>query len=141
MKEVSPTDWTDFSLSEEARDGNLSHPFLDDGAVMMGAPEEPFAAAAATEEQRPQRRIPMIGPVGGEEHVQVVAGGFGIAKLKLNRLTFLNDVADRNRPGSLVCADKVTHQKITAFKAAPMLVDRDADVQSTMGVSAERSFQ
>ena len=70
----------------------------------------------------------MFGPIDGEEYVQVVTRGFCIAKLKLDCLSFLHEVADRDRARLLVCADKIAHQKITAFKAASMLVDGDADV-------------
>lgn len=141
MEKIFPSDRADLTLGKEARDGDLSHPFSHDGAVMMGASEEPFSTTAATEEERSQRWMPVLGPVGGKEHVQVVACGFRIAKLKLNRLTFLNQVADRDRPRFLVCSDKIAHEKITALEAAPMLVDGNAEVQRPVGVPALRSFQ
>jgi hypothetical protein len=83
----------------------------------------------------------VLRPIGGKEHVQIVAGGFRIAKLKLNRLSFLNEVADRDGSCLLVCTDKIAYQKVTTVKTTPMLVDGDADVQSPMSLAALWAFQ
>ena len=53
MEEIFSADGSDLALSKESRDGDLSQPFLHDGAVMMAVSEESFPAPAATEKQRP----------------------------------------------------------------------------------------
>jgi hypothetical protein len=60
--------------------------------------------------------------------MQILTGGFGVTKLKLNGLAFLHEVPDGDRAGLLVCADEVAHQEIAAFKAAAMFINGDADV-------------
>jgi hypothetical protein len=128
MKEVPPSDWTDFALCKKPGDWNRPDTFLDHRAVVMRMAEEPFPPAAAAEEERSQRRMPMFGTIRREKHVQVVAGRFGVTKLELHGLAFLHEISDGNRPRFLVRSHEIAHQKIAPFEPAAMLVDGDANV-------------
>ena len=141
VKKVFPADRPDFALCKKPGDWNRSHAFLHHHAVMVGMAEEPFAAAAAAKQERPQRRMPMLGAIRCEKHVQVIAGRFGVPKLKLNRLAFLHEIPDRDGSRLLVGAHEVAHQKISALKPAAVFIDGDADVQYAMSIPAAAALQ
>jgi len=136
VKKVFSADRSDFALCKKPGDWNRSHAILHHHAVMVGMAEEPFAAAAAAKQERPQRRMPMLGAIRCEKNVQVVAGRFGVPKLKLNGLAFLHDIPDCDGSCLLVRAHEVAHQKISALKPAAMFIDGDADVQCAMSIPA-----
>lgn len=109
MKKVFPADWPNLALCKKPGDRNRPNAFLHYRAVMMRMSEEPFSAPTATEEEGAQRRVPMLGAVRCQKNVQIIAGGFGVSKLKLNRLTFLHEITDRDGPRLLVCSHEVAH--------------------------------
>jgi hypothetical protein len=140
MEKISSTYWTNLALCKKASHRNRSHPFLQDCAVMMRPAEQAFTASAAAEKECAERGVPMLGAIGGEQDVQVVAGGFRIAKLKLHGLTFLHEIAYRNTAALLVRPDEIAHEEISSFETASMLIDGNADVQCPMGIPSLRSF-
>jgi hypothetical protein len=60
VKKVFSAYWTDLALCKETSDRNRSKAFLYDSAVMMRMAEEAFASPAAAEQERAQRRIPVL---------------------------------------------------------------------------------
>ena len=128
MKKVFPTYRTDLALGKEPREGNRSHALLHNVAVMMAVAEKAFASPATAEQQRAQRRVSVLGTIRCEKDMQVVAGGFAITKLKLNRLAFLYDIPDGDCAGLLVRTDEVANEKISTFEPTPVFIDGDADM-------------
>src|SRR5687767_6556680 len=141
MEKISSAYGSYFALREEAGHRNPSQSFLHDRAVMVGAPEQAFTAPTAAEEQSPERGMTMFGAIRGKQDVQVVAGGFGVAKLELHGLAFLDEIANRESASFLIRSDEIAHEKISAFEAAPMLIHGYADMQGTMGIPTLRPFQ
>ena len=136
MEKILVSDRTNFSLSEKPRDRKRSHLLLKNPAVVVRAAEQPFSPPTATEHQSPERFVPMGGSVRCQQDLQILAGRVRISQLKLNSLPFLNDVADRDRPGLFVRTEQVSNEEIAAAEAISMFVDGDAYVQSAMGMSA-----
>jgi hypothetical protein len=128
VEEVFPSYRPNFALGKKPGDRDRSHAFLQHPAVMIRVAKETFASSAAAEQQRAKWRVPVLGAIRGEKHLQVVAGGLGITKLKLNRLAFLHHISDGNSSPLLVRSYEVAHKKIATLEAASMLIDRDANV-------------
>jgi hypothetical protein len=83
----------------------------------------------------------MLGAIRSKQNMQVVARRFGITKLELNRLAFLDEIADCNRSCFLIGSHQIPHQKVTAFKSAAMFVDGYPNVQGPMRITATGSFE
>lgn len=109
MKKVFPANGSNLALRKKPGDRNRPNAFLQHRAIMTGMSEEPFSAPTATEEEGAQRRVPMLGAVRCQKNVQIIAGGFGVSKLKLNRLTFLHEITDGDGSRLLVCSHEVAH--------------------------------
>ena len=58
--------------------------------------------------------------------MEVFAGRRGVSKLKLNRLTFLDDIAYGETARLLIGADKVADEKIPSLEVILVFVDDDA---------------
>ena len=68
----------------------------------------------------------MLRAIRSQEKVQVVAGRFGIAEMKLHSLSFLNDISDGDSPGLLIRTDEVTNEEVAPLKMTLVLIDDDA---------------
>ncbi len=101
---------------------------------MVGNTEEPFPASATTEEQRAQRPLGFMETGRGEERVEVLVGGPCVPDLKLNRLPFLDDVADDDGPRLLVRSQEIADQKIPAGKFRAVFIHGDADMERPLGL-------
>jgi hypothetical protein len=71
----------------------------------------------------------------GEQDLQVLTRGYTVAKLKLDSLALLNDIADRNSAGLLICTNQVPNEKVSSLELIPMLVDDDTEMESQVCVS------
>src|SRR5262249_36811446 len=60
VKKIFAAHRTDLALCKEARHRNRSDAFLHHPAIVMGMAEQAFASPAAAEQQRTQRRIPVL---------------------------------------------------------------------------------
>jgi hypothetical protein len=60
--------------------------------------------------------------------------------LKLNGLAFLYEISYCERSRLLIRSDQITNEKIPAFETAAMLIDRDSNVQGSMGIPAVSPF-
>ena len=83
----------------------------------------------------------MLGAVGGEEDMQIVARRFCVTKLELNGLTFLHRITDGDPSALLVRSDQIAHEKITAVETALVLIDGNTDVQSPVRIPALGTFE
>ena len=141
MQEISPAHRADLTLCKKSGDRYRSEALLHDRAVVMSVAKEAFSAAAAAEQKGAEGGMAMLGAIGGEQDMKVVAGRFGVPELELNRLAFLYEIADRDGAGSLVGTDQVAHQEIAALESAAVLIDGNADVQGAMCVTTTGVFQ
>ena len=66
----------------------------------------------------------------GKKNLQIFAGGSAVAKLKLDGLAFLNNIADRDGASLLICADQVSNEKVPALELIPVLIDDDTEMES-----------
>ena len=66
----------------------------------------------------------------GQKNLQIFAGGSAVAKLKLDGLAFLNNIADRDGASLLICADQVSNEKVPALELIPVLIDDDTEMES-----------
>ena len=128
MEEISPSDRSDFALGEEACYRYPAHAFQQGAAIVMSFAEESFSSAAATKHKGAKRLFLVLRAVLRKEDVQVFTRGFRIAKMKLNGLAFLDDVADGNGARLLVRSDEVPDEKIPSLEVAAMFVDDNADM-------------
>src|SRR5262249_9033673 len=66
---------------------------------------------------------------------------FAVPKMKLQRLTLLDSLSDRNGAELLIGPDQVPNKKISTLEPVAVLVNCDADVQRTIRISPLRAFQ
>ena len=128
MQEIAPPDRTDLSLREESSRGERPETLLHDSTIVMGLAKEALSTPATTEQEGSKRRVLVLRAIRSQENVQVVAGRFGIAEMKLHSLPFLNDVSDGDSPSLLIRTDEVTNEKVAPLKMTLVLIDDDAKV-------------
>lgn len=135
MQEISPSNRADFSLRKEPRHGDMSKPLVDHAGVVMWAAKQSLPTSTAAEEQRAQRRGPVYCTILREQDLQILTRGYTVAELKLDGLALLNNIADRNSAGLLICTDQVPNEKVSSLELIPMLIDDDAEMESQVCVS------
>jgi hypothetical protein len=134
MDEVPTPDRSDFSLCKEARHGNRPQLFSQGSGIVVRPSEEALAATTTAEHQRPEWRAVPDGPVRGKKGGQIFAGRACVPKVKLDRLTFLHDIADRNRPRASIRPEQIPNEKISPLKPIPMFVNHDAEMQGALTI-------
>jgi hypothetical protein len=113
----------------------MSKPLVDHAAVVMRAAKQSLPTSTAAEEQRAQRRGTVYCTILREQDLQILTRGFAVTKLKLDGLALLNNIADRNSAGLLICTDQVPNEKVSSFELIPMLIDDDTEMESQVCVS------
>jgi len=141
VQKISPTHRADLTLGEKSRQRNLAQAFLYHGAVMIRPSEEAFPAPATAEQETAERRTPVFPSIRGQQEMKIVACGLRVSYVELHRLSFLNRVADGDRPRPLVGPDQIADEEIALFEPIAMFVDDDADVKGLMRVPALGTFQ
>ena len=130
MEEVAAAHWTDLALRKKAGHGNVPHTFPEGPGIVMGTSEQAVPTSATTEDQRTQRPLLMRRAVGGQQDMKILTRGLGVAKMKLDRLPFPHDVANRHAAGGAIRADQVSHEEITPLEPVAVLVNEQTEMQS-----------
>ncbi len=68
--------------------------------------------------------------------MEIFVGGMGIPDLKLNGLSFLDDVADDDGAGLLIGSEQVADQKIPSGELRALFIHRDTDMQCPLCLGA-----
>lgn len=66
--------------------------------------------------------------------MQIFIRGMGIADLKLDGLSFLDDIPDDDGAGLLVGSEQVADQEIASGELRTLLVHRNTDMQGPLGL-------
>lgn len=61
--------------------------------------------------------------------------------MKLDRLAFLNDIADRDRPRASIRAEQIPNEKISPLKPIPMFVDNNAEVEGSLPILIRQGLE
>lgn len=128
MQEIASPDRTDLSLCEKSSRRENPEALLHDSTIVMGLAKEALSTPTTTEQEGSERRIPVLCSIRSQEKVQIVAGRFCIAEMKLNGLAFLYHVSDRDGPGLLIRADEVTNEEVAPLEMALVLIDDNTKV-------------
>ena len=141
MHKVPIPDRADFSLGKEARHGDRAELFRHRGGIVVRPSEEALASTATAEHERAERGAIPAGPVCSKEGRQIFAGRVRVAEMKLDRLPFLHDIADRHGPRAAIRTEQVPNKKITPFKAIPMFVDHNAEMQRALPILFRQALE
>ena len=128
VQEIASPDRTNLSLREKTSRRKRPEALLHDATIVMGLAKEALSTPATTEQEGSERGILVLRSIRSQEKVQVVAGRFCIAEMKLHGLAFLNDISDSDSPGLLICSDEVTNKEVASLEVALVLIDDDAKV-------------
>ena len=128
VQEIASPDRTNLTLREKTSRRERPEALLHDATIVMGLAKEALSTPATTEQEGSERGILVLRSIRSQEKVQVVAGRFCIAEMKLYGLAFLNDISDSDSPGLLICSDEVTNKEVASLEVALVLIDDDAKV-------------
>ena len=134
MQIVLLTYGANFSLSEEARDGQGGKLLLNGSGIVICRGEQPRAATVASEEEPARDRILILGLElfggVGEQRVQVFVGRLFVADVKLHGLARPEVIADGNGAAVGIGADDVPNQKIATMEFVAIFTGNASYVQA-----------
>lgn len=131
MDEIFATDGPEFSLREEAGEGDFPHDCPDGLGVVVFDGKKSSTATVASEEES----CGVFGTFTAflEEVNEFLIGGLGIAEVELDGLAGADRAGDSHDAGRLIDTHDVGDEEIAQLEVGFVFIHRDADMQSLTG--------
>ena len=128
MKIITLAHGPDFAVAKETAEADVAQVMLHQPGIVIGGAKQIFAAAVAAAQATPKHGGGLQRFTGAmQQFIKILAGGTGIAALKLQGLTGTRQGADSNGAIVRISPDEIADEKIAAMKLVEILVHHHAN--------------
>ena len=118
MEKIVVADGADFAVAEKSAKANVAEVMLHKTGIMIGGATAKAAAVHGIAVERFTGAMHQL--------VHILAGGTGVAALKLECLPDPHRTAHSDAAGVGICADEIADKEIAAMKFFHLFVDHQA---------------